>query len=334
MKKIKIKFASFWPSFNEEDNFIINTLKKHYEVELSDNPDYLFCSCFNNDFLKYDCVRIAYTGENWFPDFSYYDYAIGFEYLEYGDRYLRYPNWAIPELYKSDVELMQKKHEDIKENREKLLDRDFCTFVVSSGKGYVASNREDCFYKLSEYKKVASGGRYLNNIGKPEGVEDKLEFQSQHKFAIAFENTSMPGYSTEKIVQAFAAKTVPIYWGDTKIDEIFNPKAFIDANKFANLDEVLAEVKRLDADDEAYINMLEERALLDEATYKKYQSSLESFLTSIVDRDLEDAYRRDRKGYNKLKEDNFRELIYTSENTFSKKLRRCAGKIKHSIIKN
>ena len=86
---------------------------------------------------------------------------------------------------------------------------EFCSFVVSNNNA--SPERDIIFDKLSEYKKVSSGGRYRNHVGGP--VSDKLEFQRKHKFAIAFENCSQPGYSTEKILEAFAARTVPIYWG-------------------------------------------------------------------------------------------------------------------------
>ena len=44
----------------------------------------------------------------------------------------------------------------------------------------------------------------------------KLKIISNHKFNIAFENSSYPGYVTEKITDAFIANTIPIYWGDKK----------------------------------------------------------------------------------------------------------------------
>ena len=50
----------------------------------------------------------------------------------------------------------------------------------------------------------------MNNIGG--AVSDKFAFQQKHKFSIAFENTSYCGYCTEKIVEAFVAGTIPIYW--------------------------------------------------------------------------------------------------------------------------
>ena len=38
-KKIRINFSGMGGRFDPSDNFIINTLKKRYDVELSDKPD-------------------------------------------------------------------------------------------------------------------------------------------------------------------------------------------------------------------------------------------------------------------------------------------------------
>ena len=78
------------------------------------------------------------------------------------------------------------------------------------------SGRDELFEYLSQYKLVDSGGRHKNNIGG--SIDDKFLFQQQYKFSIAYENSSTPGYTTEKIIQALAAGTSePIYWGNPEI---------------------------------------------------------------------------------------------------------------------
>ena len=44
-KKIRIGFMglSARNEFNDEDNAIIDILQKKYDIEVCDNPDYLFC---------------------------------------------------------------------------------------------------------------------------------------------------------------------------------------------------------------------------------------------------------------------------------------------------
>lgn len=54
MKTIKINFTSFWPDFDPTNNIFINILKKRYIVEISDNPDILFFSCFGGRHRKHN----------------------------------------------------------------------------------------------------------------------------------------------------------------------------------------------------------------------------------------------------------------------------------------
>ena len=91
MKKIKIDFVDFWRGFDKEHNFIVDTLRQKYEVEITAACDYLFYSAFGYENAKYDCVKIYFTGENIVPDFNLCDYALGFHYIDFGERYMRFP---------------------------------------------------------------------------------------------------------------------------------------------------------------------------------------------------------------------------------------------------
>jgi alpha(1,3/1,4) fucosyltransferase len=61
MRKIKINFTDFWPGFNPVDNYFFNLLKADYQIEISDQPDYLFFSIFGNNHLKFNCIKIFYN---------------------------------------------------------------------------------------------------------------------------------------------------------------------------------------------------------------------------------------------------------------------------------
>jgi hypothetical protein len=111
------------------------------------------------------------------------------------------------------------------------LDRPFCSMVVSNNWN-CDPTRLNFYADLSQYKSVASGGRYANNVGG--AVKDKLAFVSQYKFNIAFENSSAVGYTTEKLLDALYASTVPIYWGNPKVDMDVNPKSFINIQDFSS----------------------------------------------------------------------------------------------------
>ena len=283
-KTIRIKFVDFYPNFHPEKAPLWQRLWDLYHVELSENPDWLVYSVFGTEHLKYNnCVKIFYTGENQAPDFNLCDYALGFDYIDFGDRYMRLPLWL---LYPNDIHAMLHKHE-----RPTLDSKtDFCSFVVSNPHGN--ETRAKFMDMLSEYNQVHSGGRWRNNVGGP--VADKLAFQKKHKFSMAFENTIYPGYTTEKLVQSFAAQTVPIYWGDPRVAETFNQEAFINCNDYPDLESVIERVKEIDQNDVLWLKMIETPALRDPEIIHKSLTDLDAFLQHIFDQEPQAARRFSR----------------------------------------
>jgi hypothetical protein len=128
-----------------------------------------------------------------------------------------------------------------------------------------ASTRIEFFKKLSSYKGVDSGGRFLNNIEGPipTGVENKMNWMRNYKFSITFENSSYPGYTTEKLMHALITDTIPIYWGNPLAGMDFNPKAFINCHDFNSFDEVIELVKEIDQNESLYKEYLSQPYLKD-----------------------------------------------------------------------
>lgn len=290
-KTIRIKFVDFQGSYDPHRHFIYRWLESRtdYHVQLVDDcPDYVVFSVFGDEHLRYnDAVKIFWTGENQIPDFNFCDYAIGFHYLNFGDRYLRYPLYF---LYTEALDRMLTKHEQVEEQLKHKTR--FCTFVCSNNRGSDARLR--FFEALNSKKHVDSGGKLCNNVGGP--VADKLAFQSESRFSMAFENTCQPGYTTEKIVESFASGTIPIYYGDPRVAEEFNPAAFINCNDFATFDEVINRVLEIENNPEQLRAMLEAPALCDPDRPHKAQAELDNFLSNIFNQD-KDAARRFSRDY-------------------------------------
>ena len=289
---IKIAFCDFYRNFDPKVFPITKMILESYEVELTDvkHADYMFFSVFGEDhwFAPERCVKIFFTGENITPDFNACDYAIGFDWLDFGDRYLRYPLYY---TYSNETNYaMENKHKcDVKKELE--IKKDFCSITVSN------DDRNPIFKllfeRLSEYKKVDSGGKWMNNMGGR--VKDKLAFDRTHKFSIVCENSASPGYTTEKIVQAYAANCIPIYWGDPDISKVFNTRSFINVADYASVDAVLDCVKQLDSDDNLYAAMMKEPALVSQEYSKDQQEQvLFKFLDNIFRQSQNDSLRRNR----------------------------------------
>ena len=282
-KTIKIKFCDFADIF-ETAQQIRKILSKYYELDETSSPDFLFCGGLGFDHLKYDCVKIAVLSENVAPDFNFYDYAIGFDFIEFGDRYLRMPLFPIHDAYP----LLKNR---IFEPQKWLVERKFCSFIVSNG-SHADPLRIKFFESLSKYKKVDSGGKFMNNIGRR--VLNKNEFCKQYKFNIAFENSSHIGYTTEKIMEAYAVQTIPIYYGNPEVGKDFRLDSMVRVADKNDFDRAIDEIIHLDNDDEAYLNMVTQKCLVKDYNY--YEDSMNSFLLNILEQNPYSAKRCCRYG--------------------------------------
>ena len=245
-KKIKIDFSDFWGGFDKTNNYFFNLLKEEYDVEISNNPDYLFFSVFGNQHQNYRCTKIFYTGENIAPPLGQYQWSFSFEYSD-DPRNYRLPHYL---LYDGYYELVRDKVIE-----KSMVNRKFCNFVASNGN---CQERNQFVQQLSKYKKVDSGGRWMNNIGY--AVDDKLKFQSEYKFSIAFENNAYrpqhPGYTTEKVMQPMTVNSIPIYWGNPLIGKEFNTKSFVNFYDFGYTGNMIEYIIELDNNSEKYLEIL------------------------------------------------------------------------------
>jgi glycosyltransferase involved in cell wall biosynthesis len=196
-------------------------------------------------------VKINFGIESFAPDWTECDYALTGHYLD-DPRHLRLPYYA---LYGTPEALLKDRDDPAKILAAKTR---FCGFVVSNAGKRKTRERVDFFQRLSRRKRVDSAGRAFNNIGAPlpAGSQAKVDFLRTCKFNLAFENASLPGYTTEKIVEAFWARTVPIYWGNPRIHEEFNPKSFLNYFEFPNEDALIERILELDRDDAQYLEVL------------------------------------------------------------------------------
>lgn len=280
-KKIKLRYVDTM-SKDYKNAVLWQLLTKWYDIDDISEPDYVMSGGNGAAFTKYrDCVLIQLIGENIVPDFNVFDYAIGFDHIEFDDRYVRIPLFFFYECY-SDVVNINKNIE-----RPMATDRKFCSFVVSNA--HANPIRDEFFKRLCEYKKVDSAGRHLNNVGGG-FLQDKLGFVANYKFNIAFENCSSRGYTTEKIMEPMAVCSLPIYWGNPSVNEDFNPKAFINVNEFETVDKCVDYIRLLDNNDDLYLEKLAEPWIIKE-NLVDYEAKLKAFFDNIFNQDIKNCHR-------------------------------------------
>ena len=105
---------------------------------------------------------------------------------------------------------------------------------------YSPKHREDFFKILrSKDNTVEALGESLNtnNINLPALWWELTDVYKDYTFGFAMENRIEDGYITEKIMNVFLGGAIPLYWGSSKVKEIFNTKAFIYINDFSSFED-------------------------------------------------------------------------------------------------
>ena len=264
-------------------------LSQKFEIILdSNNPDFLIYNVYGCKHLenKYNnSIKIAYYTENQLPDFNVADYAVGQAHIDFLDRYLRIPYLAILNKKRFNITNINLIRKYALNNPRKK----FCAAVISN-KRPSTKFRMNFINILNKYKKVDMGGRYNNNVGI---IKNKILFLSKYKFSIAMENSEGDGYSSEKIIDSFAAGTIPIYYGDYMIDEFINPNSYILIRGEKDLNEKIKFIKKIDNDDSLYKKFLKENVFSDPNFMEKKNNQRADFLIHIFMQDKNKAKRVD-----------------------------------------
>ena len=272
MQTLKVNFGYFWPDFNPADNYFTRVLSKKYNVVLSDDPDlFFFTHAYNgkHDYLNYKCHRVFLGWENVRADWNCCDYVLDSDFYTNNPRHKRWPIWAGWDTTK----LIQPKSPDLFLQKKK-----FACMVVSNAK---AKERIAFFHELSKYKQLDSGGRHLNNIGGP--VANKMDFIKDYKFVISFENSSHPGYTTEKLIEPMLVNSIPVYWGNAEVGKDFNVNSFININQYGSYKDVIDQLVELDRDEEKYMQLAMQPWFQDNKVPQEFsQESLAEFFDFVI----------------------------------------------------
>lgn len=122
--------------------------------------------------------------------------------------------------------------------------------------------------KLQKIVRIDYAGNFRNNTPKIQGSynsDEILNFYSQYKFVICLENTKQETYITEKIINGFLAKTIPIYWGSDNIYDYFNKERFINIPNLSEIiiNKVIRDIISIITDDNKYLEMVNKPILND-----------------------------------------------------------------------
>ena len=115
--------------------------------------------------------------------------------------------------------------------------------------------------KLQKIVRIDYAGNFRNNTPKIPGAYNSneiLNFYSQYKFVICLENTKQETYITEKIINGFLARTIPIYWGSDNIYDYFNKERFINIPNLSEImiNKVISDIVAIITDDNKYLQIV------------------------------------------------------------------------------
>lgn len=109
-------------------------------------------------------------------------------------------------------------------------------------------------------------------------INNKIKLLSNFKYCICFENlTDVNGYITEKIIDCFKAKCVPIYWGANDVKKYIPKDCFVDFRDFNDFGKLL--------------NYL---TSIDENTYNNYIKNIQKLLSNkrFIDMWFEEGFAK------------------------------------------
>lgn len=211
----------------------------------------------NHDFvhLIIDCKRDPNRLPKNVPWIYLPNYVMGF-----GERFHHPKQLLLPEGFSRQdaIEIMKTKTK-------------FCAFLYSNPVPF----RDQFFHDMAKYYKSADAlGCCCNPNAKPRGETDRIAYDGMketfydtavtkyepYKFVIAFENSDILGYITEKLVNPVLARAIPIYFGapDLFSDGVFNPKSIIHVRDFKNNEDCIQYIKKVDQDPELYLEYLQQ----------------------------------------------------------------------------
>ena len=82
--------------------------------------------------------------------------------------------------------------------------------------------------------------------------QDKIAFQRNFRFSVAFASMCSDGFLTEKLIEAFVAGTVPIYLGDPSVLDDFSESPLIRLHDEKDFSAAIVHVNELELDHKAY----------------------------------------------------------------------------------
>jgi len=267
MKNICV--VNFWDGAFDGDFFDFFFRSCFGDINYISDPytaDLIVTSVFGNTQTDPN-KTLAYIGENVRPSFVGYSHSLSFDYDTYGGRNLRLPIWYARLAWPGFIQKPRKPnfhnhgYEDLISieslTRGRTLDMSqktkFCAMVAGNPEGL----RINLFNSISEYIRVDGYGNMFNRPLR----KSKFDLLKDYKFSLCPENSIYDGYVTEKLIDAYAGGTVPIYNGDLSVGAELNDDAFFNYQWDMRMDWLIEHLSEVNENIYTYKAMYEQPLL-------------------------------------------------------------------------
>ena len=270
MKKLCI--VNFWDGGFDGDFFEYFFQQALGGFEYTNNPyeaDLVVSSVFGN--VQTDPKKtIQYIGENMRPSFMGYDHSLSFDYDTYGGRNFRLPLWY-SRLAWPGFELKPRRANAHNHGYEPLIEiapltvprvldwdkkKNFCAMIAGNPEGL----RVNLYNSISSYKPVDGYGNMFNRSLRA----SKFDVLPDYKFCLCPENSIYDGYVTEKLLDAYAGGTIPIYSGTMSVDCDFHEGSYLNYMNTKDMDWFVTIIRSIDESKELYEAMYTKPLLWEE----------------------------------------------------------------------
>lgn len=216
--------------------------------------------------------KIFFTGENLMryrryltaPQ-KYADICLGFD-ADDGVKTIRFPLWIKALFSPTDIrEDVAAKINHI--NNTFYPKARFASLIARHVGSFEFSQlRTDMYREVSKIAPVSCAGKLFHNDDTlwQDFKNDKITYLKQFRFSICPENSDAAGYTTEKLFEAFLARTVPIYCGSKGKPEqdLVNQSAILLWQNGGDNAQLLARVKELNESKTAYDDFIRQPVML------------------------------------------------------------------------
>ena len=211
-EKCDLIIKSFWDNFENDEKYIF----------ISAEPNDLYFAGYHN-ILSDKCIACLMTSKKMIENYKQHKPDIKYFYLPY---FLDRDN----ENYELSP-FVEGVRVETDKSREKIA-------------AYIAQqsppHRDEMFkalYKLDPTVEALGKANKTINYDFPyNGWMNLTDIYKNYKFVFAMENSYEDGYISEKIMNAYIAGAIPIYWGTNEVKNIFNPESFIYVNDYIKED--------------------------------------------------------------------------------------------------